>query len=142
MNQWQIGDVTITRVVEIESLGGSKFILPDATREACRPYDWMRPHFMDEEGNLLMSVHALVVDTDDRRILVDTCIGNDNERNVRSWSHLQTDFLEDLAAADYDRESIDTVLCTNPHVDHMEYNVSRWAVGAYLSKCTLSVCSH
>ena len=122
MNQWQIGDVTITRVVEIESLGGSKFILPDATREACKPYDWMRPHFMDEEGNLLMSVHALVVDTGDRRILVDTCIGNDKERNVRSWSHLQTHFLEDLAAAGYDRESIDTVLCTHLHVDHVGWN--------------------
>ena len=34
MNQWQIGDVKITRVVEIESLGGSRFILPDATQDA------------------------------------------------------------------------------------------------------------
>ena len=68
MNQWQIGDVKITRVVEIESLGGSRFILPDATRDACLPYDWMQPHFMDEQGNLLMSVHALVVDTGEHRI--------------------------------------------------------------------------
>jgi hypothetical protein len=30
MNQWTVGDVKITRVVEIESLGGSRFILPDA----------------------------------------------------------------------------------------------------------------
>ena len=31
MNRWQIGDVTITRVVEMEVTGGSRFILPDAT---------------------------------------------------------------------------------------------------------------
>ena len=37
-----------------------------------------------------MSVHALVVDTGKRRIVVDTCIGNDKERNIPSWSHLQT----------------------------------------------------
>lgn len=41
MNQWQIGDIKITRVVEMEVAGGSKFILPDATREACLSIDWM-----------------------------------------------------------------------------------------------------
>ena len=122
MNQWQIGDVKITRVVEIESLGGSRFILPDATRDACLPYGWMQPHFMDERGNLLMSVHALVVDTGEHRILVDTCIGNDKERNVPNWSHLQTHFLQDLEAAGYAPYTIDTVLCTHLHVDHVGWN--------------------
>ena len=122
MNQWQIGDVKITRVVEIESLGGSRFILPDATRDACQPYGWMQPHFMDERGNLLMSVHALVVDTGEHRILVDTCIGNDKERNVPNWSHLQTHFLQDLEAAGYAPDTIDTVLCTHLHVDHVGWN--------------------
>ena len=119
MNQWTVGDIKITRVVEIESLGGSRFILPDATREACLPYTWMQPHFMDEQGNLQMSVHALVVDTGDRRILVDTCIGNDKERHVPNWSHLQTHFLQDLSDAGYPPETIDTVLCTHLHVDHV-----------------------
>ena len=122
MHQWQIGDVKITRVVEIESLGGSRFILPDATRDACLPYGWMQPHFMDEQGNLLMSVHALVVDTGEHRILVDTCIGNDKERNVPNWSHLQTHFLQDLEAAGYAPDTIDTVLCTHLHVDHVGWN--------------------
>ena len=122
MNRWQIGDVKITRVVEIESLGGSRFILPDATRDACLPYGWMQPHFMDEQGNLLMSVHALVVDTGEHRILVDTCIGNDKERNVPNWSHLQTHFLQDLEAAGYAPDTIDTVLCTHLHVDHVGWN--------------------
>ena len=61
MNQWQIGDVKITRIVEMEVAGGTKFILPDATREASLDYDWMKPHFMDAEGNLIMSIHALIV---------------------------------------------------------------------------------
>ena len=122
MLQWKIGDVTITRVVELESLGGSRFILPDATRDACLPYDWMQPHFMDDKGNLLMSVQALVVDTGERRILVDTCIGNDKERNVPAWANLQTQFLQDLASAGYPPETIDTVLCTHLHVDHVGWN--------------------
>ena len=122
MNQWIVGDVKITRVVEIESLGGSRFILPDATREACLPYRWMQPHFMDEQGNLQMSVHALVVDTGERRILVDTCVGNDKERTVPNWSNMQTDFLRDLREAGYPPETIDTVLCTHLHVDHVGWN--------------------
>jgi glyoxylase-like metal-dependent hydrolase (beta-lactamase superfamily II) len=122
MNQWQIGSVKITRVVELEIAGGTKFILPDATPEACRAIDWLKPHFMTEEGRLIMSIHALVVDTGRRRIIVDTCIGNDKERNIPTWSHLQTSFLADLAAAGYPRETIDTVLCTHLHVDHVGWN--------------------
>ena len=122
MNQWQIGDVKITRIVEMEIAGGSKFILPDATREASLAYDWMQPHFMDADGNLIMSVHALIVDTGERRIVVDTCIGNDKERNMPNWNNLQTSFLQDLADAGYPRESIDTVMCTHLHVDHVGWN--------------------
>ena len=121
-HKWKVGDVTITRVVEMEVAGGSKFILPDATREACQPLDWMAPHFMDADGNLIMSIHALVVDTGDRRIVVDTCIGNDKQRSIPNWSNLQTSFLSDLEAAGYPRESIDTVLCTHLHVDHVGWN--------------------
>ena len=119
---WQVGSVKISRVVEMEVTGGSRFILPDATRDACKGYRWMYPHFMDDAGNLVMSVHALVVDTGARRIVVDTCIGNDKERDIPAWSHLQTSFLADLEAAGYPRESIDTVLCTHLHVDHVGWN--------------------
>lgn len=122
MNQWQIGKVKVTRVVEMQVAGGSRFILPDATREACLPISWLAPHFMDEAGNLIMSIHALVVDTGAHRIVVDTCIGNDKQRSIPNWSNLQTSFLRDLEAAGYPRESIDTVLCTHLHVDHVGWN--------------------
>lgn len=120
--QWRIGDVTVTRIVEMEVTGGSRFILPDATPEACQALDWMAPHFMDEKGSLIMSIHALVVDTGERRIVVDTCIGNDKQRSIPNWTNLQTSFLSDLEAAGYPRESIDTVLCTHLHVDHVGWN--------------------
>ena len=123
MNEvWQVGDVRISRVVELEVAGGSRFILPDATRDACLPYRWMQPHFMDAAGNLVMSVHALVVDTGERRIVVDTCIGNDKERDIPAWHRLQTAFLADLEAAGYPPDRVDTVLCTHLHVDHVGWN--------------------
>ena len=122
MNQWKIGDVLVTRIVEMEVLGGTKFILPDATKEACLPIEWMKPNFMDSEGNLIMSIHALVIDTGKNKIIVDTCIGNDKQRNIPSWSNLQTNFLNDLEKAGYKRESIDVVMCTHLHVDHVGWN--------------------
>ena len=122
MNQWQVGDVKITRIIEMEIPGGTRFLLPDATREAVKPIDWLAPCFIDGEGNLIMSIHALVVETPARRIVVDTCIGNDKNRNIPAWSNLQLPFLEDLARAGYPREIIDTVLCTHLHVDHVGWN--------------------
>ena len=119
---WQVGDITVTRIVEMEMAGGSKFILPDATPEAVQPMTWMQPHFATAEGKLIMSVHALVVDTGTHRIIVDTCIGNDKERNIPTWSNLQTSFLEDLTAAGYAPDTIDTVMCTHLHVDHVGWN--------------------
>lgn len=122
MADWRVGSVNITRIVEMEVAGGTRFILPDATPEACREIEWLHPHFMTEEGKLIMSIHALVVDTGERRIVVDTCIGNDKVRSIPTWSGLATSFLEDLAAAGYPRETIDTVLCTHLHVDHVGWN--------------------
>ncbi len=122
MNKWQVGNVKITRVIEMEVTGGSRFILPDATRDAVLPIRWLAPHFMDEKGNLIMSIHALVVETPQRKIVVDTCIGNDKERAIPAWSNLSLPFIEDLTAAGYPPESIDTVLCTHLHVDHVGWN--------------------
>src|ERR1051325_3745548 len=121
--QWQIGKVTVTKIVELEVTGGSRFILPQATYEEILPIEWMQPHFADERGRLKMSIHALVVETPDRRIVVDTCLGNDKQgRRIPTWNNLQGPFLADIATAGYPRESIDTVLCTHLHVDHVGWN--------------------
>ena len=120
-NIWQIGNVKITRIVEGES-AGPMFLLPDATPENILAIPWLQPHFADEKGNCIISIHALVLETPDRKIVVDTCLGNDKERAIGMWAHLQTRFIEDLSAAGYPPESIDTVLCTHLHTDHVGWN--------------------
>jgi glyoxylase-like metal-dependent hydrolase (beta-lactamase superfamily II) len=121
--KWRIGAATVTKIVELEVTGGSRFILPQARREAVLPIGWLQPDFADELGRLKMSIHALVVETPSRRIIVDTCLGNDKEnRRIPTWNKLQTNFLADLAAAGYTRETIDTVVCTHLHVDHVGWN--------------------
>ncbi|MEC8820602.1 MAG: MBL fold metallo-hydrolase [Pseudomonadota bacterium] len=122
MNSWQVGNIKITRVVEMQVTGGSRFILPQAIPETILPMQWLQPHFADEQGKLIMSIHALVIETADRKMIVDTCIGNDKKRNIANWSNLQLPFLEDLQKAGYDRFEIDTVMCTHLHVDHVGWN--------------------
>jgi hypothetical protein len=112
--KWRVGRVTVTKIVELEVTGGSRFILPQATYEAVLPISWLQPDFADERGRLKMSIHALIVETPMRRIIVDTCLGNDKEnRRIPTWNKLQTSFLADLAGAGYPRETIDTVVCTH-----------------------------
>ncbi len=120
--QWQIGKIKITRIVELLVWGNNAFVLPDAENELCKSMDWMNPHFMNDDGDLFFSVHALIIDTGERRIIVDTCIGNDKQLAVPDWDKMQTTFLSDLEDAGYAKDSIDTVLCTHLHVDHVGWN--------------------
>ncbi|MGY8961507.1 MAG: MBL fold metallo-hydrolase, partial [Alphaproteobacteria bacterium] len=122
MNKWRIGDVTVTRIVEMQVSGGSKFILPDATRDAVQEIPWLSPHFAEPDGRLIMSIHALIIEIGDRRIMVDTCLGNDKQRVIPGWNMRHGPFLEDIAEAGFPRETIDTVLCTHLHVDHVGWN--------------------
>jgi glyoxylase-like metal-dependent hydrolase (beta-lactamase superfamily II) len=78
-----------------------------------------------------MSIHSLVVETPTRRIVVDTGLGNDKkDRTVPTWNDRRGPFLDDLAAAGFPPDTIDTVLCTHLHVDHVGWNTrlegGRW----------------
>jgi glyoxylase-like metal-dependent hydrolase (beta-lactamase superfamily II) len=63
------------------------------------------------------------VETPSRRIVVDTGLGNDKQgRNVPTWNNRNGPFLDTMAAAGFAPDSIDTVLCTHLHVDHVGWN--------------------
>jgi glyoxylase-like metal-dependent hydrolase (beta-lactamase superfamily II) len=120
---WKVGKVKITKVVELETVGSTRFILPLATNEEIQKLPWLIPHFATDEGRLKMSIHSLVVETPTRRIVVDTGLGNDKQgRNVPTWNDRQGPFLQTLREAGFAPETIDTVLCTHLHVDHVGWN--------------------
>src|ERR1700757_1905301 len=121
--QWKVGKVKITKVVELETVGSTRFILPLATNEKMQKLPWLIPHFATDEGRLKMSIHSLVLEAGKRRIVVDTGLGNDKQgRNVPTWNDRKGPFLETLIAAGFAPDSIDIVLCTHLHVDHVGWN--------------------
>jgi glyoxylase-like metal-dependent hydrolase (beta-lactamase superfamily II) len=131
MQRWQVGRVVITKVIESETPVALSTILPEATADSLLALPWLRPHFVTEDGSAIISVHALVVDTPSKRIIVDTC--NGNGKNRLPWqliTNLQTPFLRDLEAAGFARDSFDVVLCTHLHMDHVGWNTmqsgSKW----------------
>jgi len=127
-----VGRLRISAVVERSGPTRPTWLLPDAVPEALeRHRRWLAPHFLDDKGRLLQSIHAFVVEAPDVRMIVDTCVGNDKDRGGRAPFHMmRTTFLEDLSAAGFPPESIDVVLCTHLHVDHVGWNTrlesGRW----------------
>ncbi len=121
-DSWQVGEVKITRIVELSATRSPDFGYRNLSCEQILREAWLRPHFATEDGQLKSCIQAFVIESQGRRIIVDTCVGNDKTRGNGAWDKLQGPFLADLAAAGYERESIDTVLCTHLHIDHVGWN--------------------
>ena len=108
---WNVGKVRITKIVELETVDNTRFILPLATNEEIQKLPWLIPHFANDEGRLNMAVDSLLVETPTRRIIVDTGLGNDKQgRKVPTWNNRQDPFLDNLTKAGFAPDSIDTVL--------------------------------
>lgn len=123
VQRWQIGDVKITRIIEQEDTSmPPEVMVIQATPENVLPIEWLRPHFIDADGKLISSIFSLLVESGGKKIVIDTCVGNDKERGVPMWNKRQTKFLEDMAEAGFSRASVDFVACTHLHQDHVGWN--------------------
>jgi glyoxylase-like metal-dependent hydrolase (beta-lactamase superfamily II) len=122
MLSWKIGKVTVTRIVELDLPVPYAVFLTEATPDALSAMPWLRPHYLGPNGELLLSVHALLVDAPGLKLVVDTCIGNDRPRSISGGEALQTAFLQDFLATGWTREGVDAVVCTHLHVDHVGWN--------------------
>jgi glyoxylase-like metal-dependent hydrolase (beta-lactamase superfamily II) len=121
MLKWRIGDVRVTQIVELTTASLGPYLLPQATPERLLPVPWLKP-FIDDSGKIILSMHALVVETQGQTLVVDTCIGNDKPRSYPRWNLMQSDFLQRFEAAGFSTDSIDAVMCTHMHVDHVGWN--------------------
>lgn len=127
MLQWKIGDITITQLIEMTDGSGALQVLPDATPENLATIPWLKPNFVSPEGKLILNIQMMIIETPDQKMVVDTCIGNDKALNMEGWANLQLPFLDDLKGLGHDPDSIDKVICTHLHVDHVGWNTRRVA---------------
>ena len=130
-----IGDIEWYRIVETEGPDFNvEFLIPDATPEALAPHrHWLQPRFLDPAtGNLVMAVQSYLLKTRHHTILIDSCVGNDKQRRFHApWSHrTDTRYLDSLATVGLTPDSIDFVMCTHLHADHVGWNTrlidGRW----------------
>lgn len=134
MDQFSIGRIRVHRVEEWQGA----FAPPAELFQGFDVRDWSRhedefvPDYFDPaSGKLFAFLQSWVLDTGDQRILFDTGAGNDKDRpDLPIFGNLQTDFLDRLAAAGFQPEDIDTVVCSHIHVDHVGWNTrlveGRW----------------
>ena len=126
METWKIGRVKVSRVVEMVMPILPTMLLPDATPENLAPlHGWLKPHFLQDDDHVPLSIHTFIIESDGARILVDTCIGNDKPRDFPEWNKRQSDFLAQLAKRGAPAEAVDFVMCTHLHVDHVGWNTRR-----------------
>ena len=131
LERWTIGDVTVTKVHEITIPVPAQGFFAECTPADLEAHGWWsRPHFVDHDGNLVLSVHALVVESQGTRLVVDTCVGNDRNRPFPGWQGVSTDFMERFSRAGFAPARIDFVVCTHLHFDHVGWNTmlvdGRW----------------
>lgn len=126
---WAVGAVRVTKVTEHEMRIPLNGLLVDPPPGAAARHPWLVPDYATVDDMAVLSIHGFVIDTGSRRILVDTCIGN--LREGLPFPPATSGFCDALAASGYPVESIDTVVCTHLHFDHVGWN-TRLVDGAWI----------
>ena len=120
--EWQIGAVRVLRVIENEVTIPASLFFGDSELPDSADHPWMVPCYLAADGRMVFSVHAFIVDDGQRRIIVDTCVGNDKERTNPFFNRLDGPFLSRLETLGYGVDTIDLVVCTHLHLDHVGWN--------------------
>ena len=119
--QWKIGDVEVTCIVETSFEVPADGVVQNFTAAGIAEHlGVLQPAYLTDTLLLRISIHTFAIRCGDRRIIVDTCFGNDHE--LPGIGALHTTHLDSLADAGFDRHSVDTVVCTHLHFDHVGWN--------------------
>jgi glyoxylase-like metal-dependent hydrolase (beta-lactamase superfamily II) len=118
-----VGDIRVTYLPD-----GEFRLVPTAFFPASDDAGWkLHPEWLDDAGSLICSIGGLLVESGERKILVDTGFG---PRHVDFPGFGPIDggkLLESLAQTVVQPGEIDTVVYTHMHLDHV--NASSWRDG-------------
>lgn len=127
MDSIELGDVTVTRIKEYYGsvqMHPAEFFPDSSAEQWSANEDLLAPDFWDPEADHCISaIQTWLLRSEGRTILVDTGVGNHKERPYATvWSRLDTEFLDNLAAAGVEPEDVDLVINTHLHIDHVGWN--------------------
>src|SRR6201990_22500 len=133
-NTFRAGNMTVHRIVEMEcGFTPALEFLPELKPEVlAENRSWLAPSALDAQDNLVLCFQSYIVQTGRHTILVDSCIGNDKDREARPLWHKKKDdvWMKGLGALGLSVNDIDIVMCTHLHVDHVGWNTrlenGRW----------------
>lgn len=129
---WTVGDLLVHRIDETAFPAPTgAWLLPDATPETVRSAPWLQPDFAGPDGVLHLDSHSFAVEVNGLRVVIDTGVGNGKTRANPAWHQLDTPYLQRLTAAGFAPESVDLVLLTHLHTDHVGWN-TREADGTWV----------
>lgn len=122
MSVWQIGDARITAIVE-QKLTGINELIQKATPENLAEIEWLSPQYIAEDGTLLGLVQCFVIEIGGKRIMVDTCVGDQKDLpSSHEWHQKIFGLYDRFREAGFEADQIDYVLCTHLHLDHVGMN--------------------
>ena len=123
VKSWKVGDVTISRIVEVWDFQDDiRMTMPEATEAEVIAMEWLHPHYATSDGRQRMNFQGFVVQAPGRTIVVDSCIGAGRDREFDVFCNLPEGFLQDLESLGVTRDEVDTVMCTHLHFDHVGWN--------------------
>src|SRR5882762_3969705 len=95
IRHWRVGDVDIARIVEVYGFEDDiSMLLPGATPQYVQQFGWLVPHFATPDGRMIISFQCFVLRSKGRTAMIDTCIGNDRQREFDVFCNMQNTFLE------------------------------------------------
>lgn len=124
--QWIVGDTTIMKVIELEAKmpveAWFSASMPSADLKEVNSIPWARPQWIDENGLMGASMHSFLVEIAGKRFVIDTGIGEQKTRAAEMFRLRDTGYLDRFEETGWTRESVDGVICTHLHVDHVGWN--------------------
>ena len=120
----RLGGATVTRVVETK-VEMRTSLFADTSPEAWAEHaDLLEPEFWNRAAEQWrIAMQTWVVQVDGLVVVVDTGVGNGRDRpHMPPLDQLSTNFLDDFAQAGFDPASVDVVINTHLHTDHVGWN--------------------